>query len=190
MNLFHLTRFNVKRAITLMLFPLSTAIMPAYAEEHVEGRLFFQVRITDMQCQLDYDKYTLIDTRNYVDSPANTTFGYGIDAGTIFKIGENSVSLIVEPVIPPVTPSYEDRYCEIKLMVGVNKGGKQQTFELPFNVAFDKDGNPYSLDKGEMDFPNPEVDPKNEITIHYKESDNKAIETIVLTKSFTVDFKD
>lgn len=183
--------FKLKHAIkTILLVTPLLFLMPVFADEHVKGRLFFQVRITDMQCQLDYDKYTLIDTRNYVESPANTTFGYGIDAGTIFKMGENTIALIVEPVIPPVTPSYEDRYCEINLMVGVNKGGKQQTFEIPFNVAFDKDGNPYSLDKGEIDFPNPEVDPKNEITIHYKDDNNKTIESIVLTKSFTVDFKD
>lgn len=181
--------FNILTKMMLLFFVMIVIFMPAFTPEaHLRGGLFFKVRATNLHCRLEYEQYTLIDTRNYVEAPALTSFGYGIDAGTIFTVGNNTITLIVEPVETPQKPLITDRYCEIGLSLYVEDTFNDAYYDLPFNVAFDDNGQPYSLDKGEMDSPNIETDPRNEISINYHGDNPEIIESITLQKHVNIQF--
>ncbi|MGG4610811.1 hypothetical protein [Providencia sp. Me31A] len=177
----------MQRSVLLFFVILFMQPLNLYANENIKGRLFFQVAATDMNCKLEYDKYILINTKNYFDSPVLATFGYGIDANDIFKSGKNEIKLIVTPVDKPEAPDADRRYCEIRLSGLLKKEGKEFEFSIPFIVRLDKVGTPFSVNKSLMDFPDYDKEEKNNITVNHKK--DGTIESIILDKSINVNFK-
>lgn len=169
---------------TILIIPIMTvSLFPAFAPEmQLKSALFFQVRASYLHCKLEYGRYTLIDTRDFVDIPTVTTFGYGIDAENIFRINNNIITLVAEPVDTPKMPLAKDQYCEIRLYIGVKNGLEETAYILPFNLAFDDNEQPYSLDKAARDFPDPKTDPRNEISVNYHVNDPQKIKSITLQK--------
>lgn len=164
----------------------------ASENENIKARLFFQIAATDMNCKLEYDKYVLMNTQNYLDSPMLATFGYGIDANDIFKSGENEIKLIVTPVDKPRAQAPTDRYCEVRLSGSMNKAGKNFDFSTLFVIRLDKDGIPFSVNVSRMDFPQYDKEEKNNIIVNYKKdngANTKVIESIILNKKIITDFK-